>query len=64
MAKCNEIISKMMLYDNDDEHKGSNADSEENLHSKHPVLQYNTHYMQCGYYYNCWYNKIRRIIKE
>jgi len=44
MTKCNEIISKMMLYDNDDEHMGSNADSEENLHYKHPVLQYNTHY--------------------
>jgi len=33
MAKCNEIISKMMLYDNDIEYKGSNADSEENLYS-------------------------------
>jgi len=29
MAKCNEIISKMMLYDNKDEHKSCNADSEE-----------------------------------
>jgi len=53
MAKCNEIISKMMLYDNDDEHiLGSNADSEENLHCKHSVLQYNTHHMQCGHYYH------------
>jgi len=40
MVKCNEIISKMMLYDNDDEHKGSNVDSEENLHCKHPVFYY------------------------
>jgi len=38
MAKGNEIIFKMMLFDNDDEHKSSNADSEENLHCKHPVL--------------------------
>jgi len=50
MAKCNEIISKMMLYDNNDERKGSNADSEQNLLSKHPVLQYNTHNMHCGHY--------------
>jgi len=42
MPKFNEIISKMILYDNDDEHNGSSADSEENLHYKHPVLQYNT----------------------
>jgi len=63
MAKCNEIISKMMLYDNDDEHKGSNADSGENLHCKHPVLQYNTHHMQCGYYIISDTIKIR-IIKE
>jgi len=29
MAKCNKIISKRMLYDdNDDKHKGSNTDSE------------------------------------
>jgi len=52
MVKCNEIISKMMLYDNDDEHKGSNADSEENLYRKCPVLQYYTHHMQCGHYYH------------
>jgi len=56
MAKCNEIISKMMLYNNDDEHKSSNADSEENLHCKHPVLQYYTHHMQWGHYYH-WHNK-------
>jgi len=37
MVKCNEIIS-MMLYDNDDEHKDSNADSEENLHHKHLAI--------------------------
>jgi len=37
-----------MLYDNDDEHKGYNADSEENAHHKHPVFQYYTHHMQCG----------------
>jgi len=48
MAKCNQIISKMML----NEHKDSNADSEENLHCKHPVLQYNTHHMHCGHYYH------------
>jgi len=48
MAKCNEIISKKMLYD---EYKGSNADSEENLHCKHSVFQYYTHHMQCGHYY-------------
>jgi len=46
MAKCNEIISKMMIYDNDGEHKGSNADSEENLQCKHPVLQYYTRHIQ------------------
>ena len=46
MAKCNEIISKMMLYDIEGEQY--NADSKENLHYKHPVLQYNTHHMQCG----------------
>jgi len=34
-----------MLYDNDDEHKSSNAYSEENLHCKHPVFQYNTHHV-------------------
>jgi len=28
MAKCKEIISKMMLYD---KHKGSSADSKDNL---------------------------------
>jgi len=56
MAKCNEIISKMMLYDNDDEHKGNNVDSEVNLHYKHPVLQYNTHHMHFGHYYY-WHNK-------
>jgi len=56
MAKCNEIISKKMLYDNDDEYKGNNADSEENLHRKHTVFQYYTHYMQCGHYYH-WHNK-------
>jgi len=50
MPKFNEIISKMILYDNDD-HKGSSADSEENLHYKHPVLQYNTHHMHCEHYY-------------
>jgi len=37
MAKCNEIISKMMLYGNDIEYKSSNADSEKNLHCKHPA---------------------------
>jgi len=42
----------MKQYDSDDEHKGSNADSEENLHCKHPVLQYTTHHMQCGHYYH------------
>jgi len=54
MAKCNEIISKIVLYDNDDEHKdvGTNADSEENLYCKHPVLQCNTHHRQCGHYYH------------
>jgi len=51
MAKCNEIISKVMLHDND-EHKSSNADSEKNLYCQHPVLQYNTHHMQCGHYYH------------
>jgi len=39
MAKYNEITFKM-ICDNDDEHKGSNAESEENLHCEHPVLQY------------------------
>jgi len=52
IAKCNEIISKMMLYDNDDEYKGSNANSEENLHYKHSVLQYNSYHMHCGHYYH------------
>jgi len=32
--------------------KAANADSEENLHCKHPVLQYNAHHMQCGHYYH------------
>jgi len=36
MAKCNEITFKM-IYDNDDEHKSSNAESEKNLHCKHPA---------------------------
>ena len=39
-----------MLYDNDNEHKGSNADSEENLHCKHLVLQYTVLYT----YYALW----------
>jgi len=53
----------MLYYDNDDEHKGSNADSEENLHCKHTVLQYDTRYMQCGHYYHC-HNKIKGIIGD
>ena len=57
MVKCNEIISKMMLYDNDDEHKGSNVDSEENLYCKHPVLICNVNII------NDTIN-IRRTIKE
>jgi len=28
MVECDKIISKRMLYDNDDKHKGINADSE------------------------------------
>jgi len=42
------------MYGNEtrNEHKGNNTDSEENLHCKHPVLQYNTHNMQCGHYYH------------
>jgi len=53
MAECNEIISKMILYDSDNEHKGNNADYEENLAVyKHPFFQYNTHNMHGGHYYH------------
>jgi len=47
----------MMLYDNDNEHKGSNADSEENLYCKHPFLICNVDIIIDTI-------KIRRIIKE
>jgi len=36
--------------------KDSNADFEENLYCKHPLLQHNPHHMQCGHYYH-WHNK-------
>jgi len=38
-AKHNEIVSNMIMMMNI---KAANADSEENLHCKHPVFQYST----------------------